>query len=105
MPDETTVTTPPLSPPNGHNVTTAELYEALYNMSQRQDQQHTVTLGLVSGIRQDLSAHTKDGHPYTQRAEVIKEEIKLDAKKAGIVTGLLAVAAAVIAYLKEVRPF
>jgi hypothetical protein len=85
-------TTPPIEPPNGHSVSNAELYKTLYLMDQRLAERDTALIGMVGTLRTDFSTHTKDGHPFTQNAEVIKEEIKLDAKKAGLVAALLAFA-------------
>ena len=82
--------TPALAPPNGGMVTNAKLYEALYALDQRLADRDTVMLGTINRQREDFSNHIQDGHPFTQSAEIVKEEIKLDAKKAGIVAGALA---------------
>lgn len=76
--------TPPLDPPNGHAVSNAELYKALYTLDQRLGERDTALLTLIGGVRTDFSNHAKDGHPWNQQAERVREEIKLDAAKAGV---------------------
>ena len=84
------MTTPPVSPPNGNNVTNAELYKTLYQMDQRLAERDTALISMVGGLRTDFSNHAKDGHPWTQTSEVVQEELRLDAKKAGVVAAVLA---------------
>lgn len=94
--------TPPLKPPNGHEVTTGELYAALYTLDQRLADRDTVLMGQLGQLRTDFSNHTQDGHPFTDRAAVVKEEIKLDAKKAGVFAALITVAGAVVSFVTAI---
>ena len=95
MADETTPECN-IAPPNGERVTQATLYKALYDLDQGLNTRLTAILAVVVGtqdvsgqLREDFEEHRKDGHPQNQRAEVVKEEIKLDAKKAAIVASLI----------------
>lgn len=94
--------TPPLTAPNGHAVTNGELYQALYQLDKRSDEKHLATLGLLSGLRTDLSTHTQDGHPFTDRAAIVKAEIGLDAKKVGLGTASLAAFGAFVALITAI---
>ena len=82
-----------IAAPNGHKVTNAELYEVLYKLDQRQTDRDTLIFSILHGIRSDFSSHTKDGHPFRDEAQIVKEEIKLDAQKAALATKFLAVTA------------
>ena len=93
---------PTIDAPNGEKVTQAQLYKGLYDLDQGLSERFTVVLEAINGLRSDYRQHTADGHPFTQRAEVIKEEIKLDAKKAAIVAALLTVMGIIIASVGDV---
>ncbi len=99
MLDEQLTATPPLDPPNGHAVTNGELYQALYQMDKRIGERDTSLINLMVGVRTDLSNHTKDGHPFTERAEIIKEEIKLDMKKLGLSTVALGIVGTIVTFV------
>lgn len=92
--------TPPLEPPNGHDYSGTELYRALWQLDQRLADRDTAFMDQIGQLRTDFSNHTKDGHPYTERAEVVKQEIALDAKKVGLVTALVGVFSAALALLR-----
>lgn len=94
--------TPPLSPPNGHSVSNAELYNALFQMDQRLGERDTALLTLIGGIRTDFSTHTQDGHPWNQAAEVEREKAKVDMRRMGIVGALLALATTGLAFILDV---
>lgn len=93
-------TSPPnggsISPPNGDRVTQADLYKALYNLDQGLSERYTSIasdiregVSLVRQLRQDFEKHREDGHPSYDRSSIVKEEIRLDAKKAALGTALL----------------
>lgn len=82
-----------VTPPNGDRVTQAQLYQALYQLDQNMAEAFTEVHGALNDIRGDFSTHTADGHPYTQKAEVVKAELRLDGKKVALRTGVLALAA------------
>jgi hypothetical protein len=95
--EETPTFEPVLKAPNSDRVTQAVLYKALYELDQGLSDRFTTVMdailsaqALATQLRADFEVHRIDGHPYNQRAEVIKEEIKLDAKKAAVVAGMLA---------------
>ncbi len=83
----------PLNKPNGKKVSQAELYKALYQLDQNVAEAITAVHDAINGLRESFEGHRADGHPYTDKATIIKEQIGLDAKKAGLATGILAVAA------------
>jgi hypothetical protein len=90
-----------LTPPNGERVTQAVLYKALYDLDQGLSSRFTVVMDAIlsterqaTQLRSDFEGHRQDGHPHTARAEIIREEIKLDGKKAAVAAGFLAVMAA-----------
>ena len=82
-----------VTPPNGDRVTQAQLYQALYDLDQNMAEAFTQVHEGLNDLRGDLSNHAADGHPYTQKAETVREEIRLDARKMGVLGGLLAIAA------------
>jgi hypothetical protein len=104
MPDDTEsppTFEPVLAPPNGERVTQALLYKSLYELDQGLSERFTTVMDAILGaqdlavqLRADFEGHRNDGHPFNQRAEIIKEEIRLDGKKAAIAAGVLAVMAA-----------
>ncbi len=87
--------TKPIEKPNGKKVTQAQLYKALYQLDQNVAEAITAVHDTLNGLRESFEGHRADGHPYTDKAEVVKEEIRLDAKKAGLATGILALAATI----------
>jgi hypothetical protein len=74
-------------------------------MDQRLAERDTAMLTMISGVRYDLSNHTRDGHPFTDQAGVLREELKLDAKKVGLgaafVTMIAALASAMTLLMKH----
>jgi len=51
-----------VAPPNGHKVTNAELYKALYDLDQGLSRRFTAVTESINGVRADISAHIRDGH-------------------------------------------
>ena len=84
-----------LEKPNGKKVTQAQLYKALYQLDQNVAEAITAVHDAINNLTGSFEEHRSDGHPYTDRAAVVKEQIGLDAKKAGLATGILAVAATI----------
>lgn len=82
--------TPPLQPPNGSQVTTRDLYAALYQMDQRLADRDTAFMNQLNTLGRGLENHRSD-YILHSNAEVIKEEIKLDAKKVGVAAAALTV--------------
>jgi hypothetical protein len=85
-----------VSPPNGERITQATLYKALYDLDQGLSSRLTTILDVVVcaqdaalQLREDFEAHREDGHPQNRQAETVREEIKLDTKKAAIVASVL----------------
>ena len=80
-------------------MTTRDLYAALYQLDQRLADRDTAFMSQLSVISGGLENHRSDRsvHAY---ADVIKEEIKLDAKKVGVVGAALAVLAAALTLLR-----
>jgi len=87
--DLTPCATPPLPPPNGGAVTNSQLYKALYTLDQRLADRDTALITMIGRQREDFSRHTEDGHPFTKKAEIVQEKIKMDGKRAGVLAALL----------------
>jgi len=90
--------TAPLEPPNSSQVTTRDLYAALYQMDQRLADRDTAFMNQMTGVSAAIENHRSDREVHG-RAEVLKEEIKLDAKKVGLGTAALAAFAAFATFL------
>jgi hypothetical protein len=100
-----------VDPPNGR-VSQRDLYKALYDLDQGLGERFTSMYDGMNDIadrlyqlRADFEGHRGDGHPFTQKAEIVKEEIKLDAQKAAIVTAFLGLIAALGAGATELFRF
>lgn len=100
MPDkiDETLTNSYVTPLNGERVTSAMLYKALYDLDQGLAARFTSINSSINSaseaiadVRIRFASHASDGHPYTQRAEIIKQEITLDAKKTAVVAALLTI--------------
>lgn len=105
MPDQTD-TQPVLDPPNGHAVSGSEIYQALYKMDLANSDRHNILATQIEGIRTDHRQLRSEFFEHTQKhTEAVTEEIKLDAKKAGIIAGLLAVVGTMLAFVRDLRPF
>ena len=103
------MTTIPEQPSNGR-VTQGELYKALYSLQEQLAETHrSITRGVdgvvdrVQGIDEKLDRHLADGHPRVN--EIQAEQIKLDAKKAGIAAAFLAAIASLGAGALELFRF
>jgi hypothetical protein len=77
-------------------VSRADLYEALYDLDVGIGKRFTAVLEAINNgndrqvqLREDFESHRDDGHPFTDRAGIAKEELKLDAKKAAVGAALL----------------
>lgn len=99
-----------IPPPNGERVTQAQLYKALYDLDQGLSRRHTTVLDTMNEIRSTISSvshgvnilgeayrqHTADGHPQINREATIREEIKLDTRKAALGAAALGVLTAIV---------
>ena len=91
-----------VQPPNGDKVTQAMLYQALYDLDQGLGKRFTSIADSINLISEAIQNHMKDGHPFTDRAAVVKEEIKLDTRKAAVVAALLGVGTVSLTLITEV---
>jgi len=86
---------PTVTPPNGESVTLTQFYREFWRQDISLTERFNIIFVDLLQLRRDFEAHRVDGHPFTDRAGVVKEEIKLDARKAAVVAAFLTVIAAV----------
>ena len=99
---------PTIPPPNGERVTQALLYETLYTLDQALAARFTAIMESITsvgrqvqGVTSDLASHKADGHPFTQKSETIREEIRLDTKKAALAAALVAALTVILSKLPD----
>lgn len=83
-----------IAKPNGGSVSNKDVATMLYEMDRANAARYASLQDGINGLHDRMNAHD-DRHNESKR-QAIKEEIQLDAKKAGIIATLSAVISALV---------
>jgi len=81
-------------------VTTANLYDALFQLDKGISERFTTLQDSINGLHERQTTHDAR-HTQEQASVVVARQIKLDAKKAGVAGLLASAAVVVVAAIKE----